>query len=55
MNGRPALRERAEQQRALRLDPDVLARFSEDDPRWQGRINGCHIHFLQKMNIFAFT
>ncbi len=37
--GRPPLRERANQLVTLRLDPDVLAKFREGGPGWQGRIN----------------
>lgn len=37
--GRPPLRAVAKQQVTLRLDPDVIARFREDGPGWQGRIN----------------
>ena len=39
VKGRPPLRDRAKQQVTLRLDPDVLAKFREDGPGWQGRIN----------------
>lgn len=37
--GRPPLGEQAKRQVTLRLDPDVLARFREGGPGWQGRIN----------------
>jgi uncharacterized protein (DUF4415 family) len=37
--GRPPLGDAAKQQVTLRLDPDVLAKFREDGPGWQGRIN----------------
>ena len=37
--GRPPLRDRAKQQVTLRLDPDVVAKFREGGPGWQGRIN----------------
>jgi uncharacterized protein (DUF4415 family) len=33
------LRDHAKQQVTLRLDPDVLAKFREGGPGWQGRIN----------------
>ncbi len=36
---RPLLRDRAKQQVTLRIDPDVLAKFREGGPGWQGRIN----------------
>ncbi|MES3099187.1 BrnA antitoxin family protein [Sphingomonas faeni] len=39
VKGRPPLRDRAKQQVTLRLDPDVLAKFREGGPGWQGRIN----------------
>jgi uncharacterized protein (DUF4415 family) len=39
VRGRPPQRDRAKQQVTLRLDPDVLARFREGGPGWQGRIN----------------
>jgi uncharacterized protein (DUF4415 family) len=39
VRGRPPLREKAKSQVTLRLDPDVIARFREDGPGWQGRIN----------------
>lgn len=39
VKGRPPLRDRAKQQVTLRIDPDVLARFREGGPGWQGRIN----------------
>jgi uncharacterized protein (DUF4415 family) len=37
--GRSPLRDHAKQQVTLRLDPDVLAKFREGGPGWQGRIN----------------
>jgi uncharacterized protein (DUF4415 family) len=37
--GRPPLGDAAKQQVTLRLDPDVLAKFREGGPGWQGRIN----------------
>jgi len=39
VKGRPPLRHRGKQQVTLRLDPDVLAKFREGGPGWQGRIN----------------
>lgn len=39
VRGRPPHRERAKQQVTLRLDADVLAKFREGGPGWQGRIN----------------
>ncbi|WP_326523120.1 BrnA antitoxin family protein [Sphingomonas sp.] len=39
VRGRPPMRGRAKQQVTLRLDPDVIAKFREDGPGWQGRIN----------------
>jgi hypothetical protein len=39
VKGRPPLGDRAKQQVTLRLDPDVLAKFREGGPGWQGRIN----------------
>lgn len=39
VRGRPPLRDRAKQQVTLRLDPDVIARFRDDGPGWQGRMN----------------
>lgn len=39
VRGRPPLREKAKSQVTLRLDPDVIARFREGGPGWQGRIN----------------
>lgn len=39
VKGRPPLRDRAKQQVTLRIDPDVLAKFREGGPGWQGRIN----------------
>jgi uncharacterized protein (DUF4415 family) len=37
--GRPPLGEATKRQVTLRLDPDVLDRFREGGPGWQGRIN----------------
>ncbi len=37
--GRPSLGDAAKQQVTLRIDPDVLAKFREGGPGWQGRIN----------------
>lgn len=37
--GRPPIRTVAKRQVTLRLDPDVIDRFREDGPGWQGRIN----------------
>ena len=39
VRGRPPQRGRAKQQVTLRLDPDVVERFRESGPGWQGRIN----------------
>jgi uncharacterized protein (DUF4415 family) len=39
VRGRPPLRDRAKRQVTLRLDPDVLEKFREGGPGWQGRIN----------------
>ena len=39
VRGRPPLRGEAKRQVTLRLDPDVIAKFREDGPGWQGRIN----------------
>ena len=39
VRGRPPLRDRAKRQVTLRLDPDVIDRFREGGPGWQGRIN----------------
>ena len=39
VRGRPPLRDRAKQQVTLRLDPDVIDKFRESGPGWQGRIN----------------
>jgi uncharacterized protein (DUF4415 family) len=39
VRGRPPLRDRAKQQVTLRLDPDVVEKFREGGPGWQGRIN----------------
>lgn len=37
--GRPPLEAEAKRQVTLRLDPDVIAKFREGGPGWQGRIN----------------
>jgi uncharacterized protein (DUF4415 family) len=37
--GRPPSRERSKQQVTLRIDPDVIERFREGGPGWQGRMN----------------
>lgn len=37
--GRPPLGAAAKRQVTLRLDPDVIDRFREGGPGWQGRIN----------------
>lgn len=37
--GRPPLGAATKQQVTLRLDPDVIAKFREGGPGWQGRIN----------------
>lgn len=37
--GRPPLGGAAKRQVTLRLDPDVLDKFREGGPGWQGRIN----------------
>lgn len=39
VRGRPPLRDRAKRQVTLRLDPDVIERFREGGPGWQGRMN----------------
>ncbi|WP_375398759.1 BrnA antitoxin family protein [uncultured Sphingomonas sp.] len=39
VRGRPPLRAETKRQVTLRLDPDVLDRFREGGPGWQGRIN----------------
>jgi uncharacterized protein (DUF4415 family) len=39
VRGRPPLRDAAKRQVTLRLDPDVLDKFREGGPGWQGRIN----------------
>lgn len=39
VRGRPPLRGEAKRQVTLRLDPDVIAKFRECGPGWQGRIN----------------
>lgn len=37
--GRPSERATAKRQVALRIDPDVIAKFREGGPGWQTRIN----------------
>lgn len=37
--GRPPMRGVAKQQVTLRIDPDVIAKFREDGPGWQARMN----------------
>ncbi|MBY0581824.1 MAG: BrnA antitoxin family protein [Sphingomonas sp.] len=37
--GRPPIRGVAKQQVTLRVDPDVIAKFREGGPGWQGRMN----------------
>ena len=39
VRGRPPHRDRAKRQVTLRLDPDVIERFREGGPGWQGRMN----------------
>ncbi|OQW73932.1 MAG: hypothetical protein BVN32_13305 [Proteobacteria bacterium ST_bin14] len=39
MRGRPPVRGVAKQQVTLRIDPDVIAKFREDGPGWQARMN----------------
>jgi uncharacterized protein (DUF4415 family) len=39
MKGRPPLRGRTKRQVTLRLDPDVIEKFRESGPGWQGRMN----------------
>lgn len=39
VRGRPPVRGVAKQQVTLRIDPDVIAKFREDGPGWQGRMN----------------
>ena len=39
VRGRPPLGDRAKRQVTLRLDPEVIERFREGGPGWQGRIN----------------
>ncbi|MDB5696988.1 MAG: hypothetical protein JWN21_2531 [Sphingomonas bacterium] len=39
VRGRPPVRGHAKRQVTLRLDPDVLDRFREGGPGWQGQIN----------------
>lgn len=37
--GRPPLGDQPKRQVTLRLDPDVIERFREGGPGWQGRMN----------------
>lgn len=39
VRGRPPQRDRAKRQVTLRIDPDVIDKFREGGPGWQGRIN----------------
>ena len=39
VRGRPPSRERSKQQVTLRIDPDVIEKFREGGPGWQGRMN----------------
>lgn len=39
VRGRPPVNGRAKRQVVLRLDPEVIDRFREGGPGWQGRIN----------------
>ena len=39
VRGRPPSRGEAKRQVTLRIDPDVLDKFREGGPGWQGRIN----------------
>ncbi|MBX9730741.1 MAG: BrnA antitoxin family protein [Sphingomonas sp.] len=39
VRGRPPVRGVAKQQVTLRIDPDVIAKFREDGPGWQARMN----------------
>ena len=39
VHGRPPMREEGKRQVTLRLDSDVIAKFREGGPGWQGRIN----------------
>lgn len=39
VRGRPPLRGESKRQVTLRLDPDVIERFREGGPGWQGRMN----------------
>lgn len=39
VRGRPPLGDAAKRQVTLRLDPDVIERFREGGPGWQGRMN----------------
>jgi uncharacterized protein (DUF4415 family) len=39
VKGRPPLRGRTKRQVTLRLDPDVIEKFRESGPGWQGRMN----------------
>lgn len=39
VRGRPPSRGRSKRQVTLRLDPDVIDKFREGGPGWQGRMN----------------
>jgi uncharacterized protein (DUF4415 family) len=39
VRGRPPQRGRTKRQVTLRLDPDVIEKFRESGPGWQGRMN----------------
>jgi uncharacterized protein (DUF4415 family) len=39
VRGRPPQRDRSKQQITLRIDPDVIEKFREGGPGWQGRMN----------------
>lgn len=39
VRGRPPVRGQAKRQVTLRLDPDVIEKFREGGPGWQGRMN----------------
>lgn len=39
VRGRPPSRGRTKRQVTLRLDPDVIDKFRESGPGWQGRMN----------------
>lgn len=39
VRGRPPLRGESKRQVTLRLDPDVIDKFREGGPGWQGRMN----------------